>query len=130
MKTFLKVLGTSVLALGLASVSAFSQTSQDPQQQPAQSPSAQEPTQAPSAQQPSQSPSTMDQGQQVQTFMGTVVKENGGYWLKDDAAKTSYKVDNEDQIKKFKNKNVKVTGTLDPATNSIHVTNVEMATAN
>jgi hypothetical protein len=46
--------------------------------------------------------------------------------LQDDTNKTSYKLDNAKQAKKFSGKNVKVTGTLDSASNTIHVTDVEL----
>ncbi len=59
--------------------------------------------------------------------MGKVSKSKGGFVLKDKAANTAYKLDDAAQAKKFSGKNVKVTGTLDPATNMIHVTDIEMA---
>ena len=45
--------------------------------------------------------------------------------LQDDTSKTSYKLDDAKQAKKFAGKNVKVSGTLDSTTNTIHVTNVQ-----
>jgi uncharacterized protein DUF5818 len=119
--------------------------SQDPaaqqtpsQQTPVQSPSQQTPsTPDPSTQQsPSTSPSqTMPQdsmgqaqdSQQAQTFSGKILKSKGGYVLRDEATNSEYKLDNDDQAKQFKGKNVKVTGTLDPASHTIHVTNIEMS---
>jgi hypothetical protein len=104
----------AALALGLSSIPAWSQVQQEPQQQPTQSQNGQ------AGDQPSQ---------QVQAFTGTIVKTSDGYVLQDSAGTTSYKLDNAKQAKKFEGKNVKVTGTLDVATNTIHISNVEMASA-
>ena len=61
--------------------------------------------------------------------MGKISKSKGNFVLKDKAANTAYKLDDVAQAKKFSGKNVKVTGTLDSATNMIHVTNIEIASA-
>ena len=151
----LKTLGSTILAIGLAGGAAYAQTatpSQDPaaQQTPAaqdpatqQTPTQQTPTQTPSTPDPStqQSPSTspspsqtMPQGsmgqaqdsQQAQTFSGKIMKSKSGYVLRDEATNSEYKLDSEDQAKQFKGKNVKVTGTLDPTSQTIHVTNIDL----
>ena len=117
MKAF-RFFGSTVLALGLASIPALAQT------QPSQPDSSQQPTQS----QPSQaSPSTSDSMPQSQSFTGTIVKGSDGYMLQDDTKKTSYKLDDAKQAKKFEGKNVRVTGTLDSASNTIHVTSVQAA---
>jgi cytoskeletal protein RodZ len=124
------LVGVLILMISLTGVYAIAQQDQpqaQPQTQPSTSPSA-----SPAAS-PSQSPSAADQasqsqmGQQAQTFMGKISKENGSLVLKDKASNTSYKLDNEEQAKQFEGKDVKVTGTLDPATNTVHVTNIEIA---
>lgn len=111
----LNYFGTAVLAFGLAGIPALSQTqpSQDPSQQPSQS----QPSQA--------SPSSSDSMPQSQSFTGTIVKGSDGYMLQDDTNKTSYKLDDAKQAKKFAGKNVKVSGTLDSTSNTIHVINVQ-----
>ncbi|MGH9405987.1 MAG: hypothetical protein ACRD3D_09160 [Terriglobia bacterium] len=58
---------------------------------------------------------------QPQIFTGTVVETAGAYILFDSATKTKYGLDNQHQAGQFKNKNVKVEGTLDAASNTIHV---------
>jgi hypothetical protein len=66
-----------------------------------------------------------------QTFMGTVGKSKGalvlktGYATSDPSAKTTYKLDDQDKAKPYVGKNVKVTGTLDASTNTIHVSDIE-----
>jgi hypothetical protein len=132
----------------------YAQQPQDPQQQPTtpQTPSTQQPTtpapdpsaQTPSSQVPdskqstptSQMPQTPsgsgnqaspDQAKTDVTITGKVVKSQGSLVIKDDASNSTYKVDNEDQLKQYMGKNVKVTGTLDAQTKTIHVTNIEVS---
>jgi hypothetical protein len=78
-----------------------------------------------------------DQGQagaaqQSKTFSGTVMKlQNGKYALV--TGKTpqgqlaGHFLDDENDAKKYEGKEVKVTGTLDMASNTIHVTRIEAA---
>ena len=113
----LNYFGSAVLALGLA-IPALAQTAQDPQQQPAPSTSSQ------TTADPSQSRS------QMQSFTGTVVKTSDGWMLQDETGKTSYKLDNEKMAKKYEGKSVKVTGTLDSSTNTIHISDVMKASTN
>ncbi|HEY1264262.1 MAG TPA: DUF5818 domain-containing protein [Terriglobales bacterium] len=113
-------------------------TSQTPDQQTSPSqPSAQQPsqppdTQAPSSQQPSEQPGTQQQPSTspdasasqspdaVQTFMGTVVKAGDKYVLQDTSGK-SYDLDNQDLVKSYEGKQVRVKGTLDPDGKTIHI---------
>jgi lipopolysaccharide export system protein LptA len=101
---------TIVLVIGLATIPLYAQ--EQPGAQSGQSPSSAQSAQA-----------------QPQTFSGKIVKSKGGLALKDEATNTTYKLDNEDQAKQYAGKSVKVTGTMDPATNTIHVANIEMANA-
>jgi hypothetical protein len=57
----------------------------------------------------------------VQEFVGTVVKQGDKYVLKDASTGTTYNIDHQDEVKKFDGKRVRVHGTLDPATKTIHV---------
>jgi lipopolysaccharide export system protein LptA len=86
-------------------------------------PSSQQPT----AQQPAQ-PGGQDQ-QQAQTFTGKIAKSKGSYVLSDEANKVSYKLDDQDKAKQFEGKNVKVTGTLDASSNTIHVSDIQPASS-
>jgi lipopolysaccharide export system protein LptA len=85
------------------------------------------------SQSPGQSPSTRsqpeEQSQQVQTFSGKIMKSKGSVVLKDDGSNVTYKLDSEAEAKQYLGKNVKVTGTLDPATNTIHVSRITAASA-
>jgi uncharacterized protein DUF5818 len=108
--TLLRLLGVLVLLISLAGIPLYGQGQQAGQQDPA------------AQSQPSMGQQST-QGQS-QTFMGKITKSKGDLVLRDDAG-TSYKLDNADQAKQFVGKSVKVTGTLDATTNTIHVTNIE-----
>lgn len=110
--TLLKLLGVLALLVSLAGIPLYGQ-------QAGQQPGSQEPA----AQSQPQMGHESTQGQ-AQTFMGKISKSKGDLVLKDDAG-TSYKLDNADQAKQWVGKSVKVTGTLDATTNTIHVTNIE-----
>ena len=87
----------------------------NPQSQPAPTPNAQTPA-APSTTETSTSP--------AQTFTGTISKEADSFTLKVSDT-SSYKLDNQDQVQQYVGQRVRVTGTLDPASNLIHVERVE-----
>jgi uncharacterized protein YdeI (BOF family) len=59
-------------------------------------------------------------------FMGTIVKDNGAFMLKDSSGSMSYKVDDESKVKDYVGKQVKVTGTLDSSSNVIHVDSIQV----
>jgi|SRR5271167_208957 len=80
---------------------------------------------SPAAQQQQQQPDTMSQTPDAQTFTGKITKSGGKLVLKDGASKSTYMLDDQDKAKQFEGKEVKVTGTLDPATNTIRITNIE-----
>jgi uncharacterized protein YdeI (BOF family) len=106
-------LASAVVLAALASIPASAQ-SQDSQQQPTQA-------------QPSQPQGgTADSSAQAQSFNGTIVKTKSGYALNDESNKSAYMLDDQTQAKKFSGKSVKVTGTLDTSTNTIHVSNIEL----
>lgn len=108
-----------VLALGLMSIPALAQSQPQDSQ-----PQAQQPEQQPQSQ-AGQMPDSASQ--QTQSFTGKIVKTSEGLVLQDQSTNTSYKLDNDKAAKKFSNKQVKVMGTLDSATNTIHVSNIELA---
>jgi uncharacterized protein YdeI (BOF family) len=107
-----------VLTLGLMTIPALAQSQPQDSQ-----PQAQQPQQQPQ----SQAGQMPDSASQTQSFTGKIVKTSEGLVLQDQSTNTSYKLDNEKAAKKFSNKQVKVTGTLDSATNTIHVSDIELA---
>jgi uncharacterized protein YdeI (BOF family) len=60
-----------------------------------------------------------------QTFTGTITKQGDKYILADAANKLSYALDDVKQAGQYEGKKVKVTGTVDLATNSIHVLTIQ-----
>jgi outer membrane biosynthesis protein TonB len=86
----------------------------DPQNQ---QPPAQQPPQANQA--PQQSPT------QSQTFTGKIVKDGDKYVLHVSSG-TSYQLDEQGGAKQYENKDVKVVGTLDAVSNTIHVTRIDL----
>ncbi|MCU1299775.1 MAG: hypothetical protein JWQ87_59 [Candidatus Sulfotelmatobacter sp.] len=94
------------------------------QSQPAQAPQSQTPpSQAPDTTAPpaSNSQTTAAQPNGVQSFTGTIVKSGDKYMFQDADTGTTYDIDHQDQVQKFEGKKVKVHGTLDAGTKTIHV---------
>lgn len=73
------------------------------------------------------SPPTMAQQseQKAQTFTGKIMKKGDNFVLSDEANKTSYMLDDAKKAGEFVGKKVKVTGTVDMASNTIHVESIE-----
>ena len=129
-----RLLGLAALVLGLASIPLYAQTQPESPQSPTTSPSQTSPSQtSPSQTSPAETSPSASQAQsqtaaqQPQTFTGTLTQTASGVSLKDSTTNTSYKVDNEDQVKQYVGKDVRITGTLDPSTNTIHVTGIDMS---
>lgn len=107
-------LGIALIAMAMP---AFSQSS-----------SKQAPTdsqQQPQAQNPSTETSTGSQAS-MQTFQGTIVESQNGFVLKDSTG-ASYQLDDQKKAKVFSGQSVKVTGTLDSSTSTIHVSSIAPA---
>jgi len=71
--------------------------------------------------------SAMNQVSDAQTFSGKIAKAGGKYILKDTVDKTMYVLDDQDQAKKFEGQEVKVSGTLDAQTKTIHLSSITPA---
>lgn len=125
MKKVLTVLATIAIAAALSTFSFAQAQDQSTTQQPsAQQPTTQQPADQPPTSQPgtpSQDSSTM-QADQGTSFTGLIVKANGKYILNVNA--TSYQLDDQDKAKQFVGQNVKVSGTLDSSTSTIHVADI------
>lgn len=63
--------------------------------------------------------------QPSQEFQGTIEKAGTKYVLDDKASGAKYELDNQDKAKEFLDEDVKVTGTLDPNTNAIEVSEIQ-----
>jgi|SRR6516162_11672983 hypothetical protein len=78
------------------------------------------------AQSQSQDPSTQQQpAEQAQTFTGKIAKKGEKYILRSSSDHMTYALDDQEKAKSFEGKDVKVTGTLDAQTNTIHVADIE-----
>jgi hypothetical protein len=83
---------------------------------------------------PQQDSAQMQPPQQAQSdadktsvFTGKVMEAKGQLVLMDTATKATYVLDDQEKAKPFKGKTVKVTGTLEAASNTIHISNIEPA---
>ena len=73
----------------------------------------------------SQSPTQSQTQEQAKTFTGKVTKSNGRLVLEDQTMNSTYYLDDTKAAQQYVGKNVKVTGTLDAANNTIHVEKIE-----
>jgi Protein of unknown function (DUF5818) len=62
---------------------------------------------------------------QLKMFSGTILKNGQNYILSDSANKISYTLDDAQKASQYEGKKVKVTGTVDTATNTIHVETIQ-----
>lgn len=62
---------------------------------------------------------------EAETFMGTVLKSGGNFVLSDSGTKTRYTLDDPRKARPFEGMTVKVIGTLDIASNLIHVETIQ-----
>jgi hypothetical protein len=83
------------------------------------------PKQTPDAQAPATSDPATPDG--VRMFTGSVEHQKSGFVLQ--AGNTAYKLDDQSLAKQYKGKNVKVTGSLDKSTNTIHVDKIEASSS-
>ncbi len=63
--------------------------------------------------------------QPSQEFQGTIEKRGTKYILADKASGANYQLSDQDKAKQYYGKDVKVTGTLDPSTNTIDVSAIK-----
>jgi hypothetical protein len=98
---------------------AQSQPAQAPDQSQQQAPPSQAPDAGKSAPPDSQAPAASSTD--AQSFTGTIVKSGDKYKFQDADTGNMYDIDHQDQVQKFEGKKVKVHGTLDPSTKTIHV---------
>jgi hypothetical protein len=117
---------TSWNANSLGTVAQAQQTTPNSQQTPAEPPPPAQ-NQAPQqAQPPAQSGQTPagqagDSPSDGHEFVGTIVKQGAKYMFQDSSTGQMYDIDHQDEVKKFDGKRVRVRGTLDAQTKTIHV---------
>jgi len=64
------------------------------------------------------------QSQSAQSFEGKITKAGDRLVLQDSSSQAAYQLDDQDKAKQFKGQNVKVTATMDPNTNTLHVVDI------
>lgn len=69
--------------------------------------------------------STQEAKQKTKIFSGTILKSGDNFVLSDSANKLSYMLDDAGKASQFEGKKVKVTGTVDVASNTIHVETIQ-----
>src|ERR1700681_4802582 len=62
---------------------------------------------------------------EAETFMGTILKDGENYVLSDSATKSRYRLDDAKKARSYEGKTEKVIGTLDKASNTIHVETIQ-----
>jgi hypothetical protein len=74
-------------------------------------------------------PSAQQEEQKSQTFVGKVIKAKNGQYalLTDEQNGRGVYLDDQDKVKAFEGKNVKIVGTLEVAKNLVHVTDIQAA---
>jgi Protein of unknown function (DUF5818) len=61
----------------------------------------------------------------AETFYGTILKNGENFVLSDSATKSRYTLDNRQKASRYEGMTVKVTGTIDIASNLIHVETIQ-----
>lgn len=79
--------------------------------------------------QPGQNPASAQQQQPVDTqsaraFEGKITKSGDKLVLQDSSTQQAYQLDDQEKAKQFEGKKVKVTATMDPNTNILHVVDI------
>ena len=62
---------------------------------------------------------------EAKTFAGTILKSGENFVLSESGTKSRYLLDNQDKARPYEGKNVKITGTIDGASNLIHIETIE-----
>jgi hypothetical protein len=88
----------------------------------AQTPATQDPASAQS--QPQQTQTDAQNQQATRAFEGKIAKSGDKLVLQESSTQTAYQLDDQDKAKAFQGKNVKVTATMDPNTNTLHVVDI------
>jgi hypothetical protein len=130
----------AIVLAGILAIPAFSQTvptqPQDPTAQSPASPSPASPGTPPTFPAPKAQSPDMGSGNSAPTstttpvhkgktkqFSGTIMKQADGYVLK--VGNLAYRLDDQDKAQQYSDRTVKVMGTLDKATNTIHMEAIE-----
>ena len=126
----MKRLLSIVAMLGLVGLGMNLSAQQTPSSQSSQSSSSPSSTQTPSSpsdnsSMPQSSQTSASSSQQsARAFEGKIQKSGDKLVLQDSASGSSYQIDDQDKAKQYEGKNVKVMGTVDSASNTLHVIDI------
>lgn len=127
----MKCCRTAVVTLGVCVgmvTIAFSQAGGQPTQPPdptAHSPATAAPVTIPSPDPKQDHGSVAAQQKKARPFMGTIIRHKDSYVLR--AGDLEYKVDDPVKARRFAGKNVKIMGTFDKTSNTIHMETIEVS---
>jgi Protein of unknown function (DUF5818) len=113
MKTYLAV----VAMLGLTGIGFNLSAQQTPSTQPPDTPAQQQ-------------VDTQSQQKSAQSFEGTITKSGGKLVLQETSTQTAYQLDDQSKAQQYEGKKVKVTATMDPNTNTLHVVDISPSANN
>ncbi len=65
--------------------------------------------------------------QDLKTFVGTITKSGDKWILEDASKKVTYQLDDQERVKQYEGRSVKITGSFDVATNTIRVAQIEVS---
>jgi hypothetical protein len=90
--------------------------------------------QTPSAQPPAttsqQQVDTQSAQKSAQSFEGTIAKSGDKLVLQETSTQTAYQLDDQSKAQQYEGKKVKVTATMDPSTNTLHVVDISPSANN
>lgn len=119
------LLGLTGLGLNLFAQQTPSTQTPSTQSTPSQSPSSQTPATPDASSMPQHDQTSAGSSQQsARSFEGKIQKSGDKLVLQDSATSTSYQLDDQDKAKQYEGKNVKVMGTVDSASNTLHVVDI------
>jgi hypothetical protein len=62
---------------------------------------------------------------EAKTYTGTILKSGGNFVLSESGTESMYLLDNHDMARPYEGKKVKITGTIDGASNLIHIETIQ-----
>ena len=126
MKRILSIVAMlGLTGLGLNLFAQQTPATQSPSTPSTQSPSSQTPATPDASSMPQHDQTNATNSQQsARSFEGKIQKSGDKLVLQDSASSTSYQLDDQDKAKQFEGKNVKVMGTVDAASNTLHVVDI------
>lgn len=123
----MKRLFSLITFLGLLGLGMNLSAQQTPATQDQPGSAAQQQTQ-PQTQPQTQQPVDAQSQQAARSFEGKITKAGDKLVLQEASTQSSYQLDDQDKAKQFEGQSVKVTATMDPTTNTLHVVDIAPST--